>query len=93
MTSDSDRKAAEEYAIDQWVGDLGQAITVEMRAEEIRRSAIDFLAGRSSALKELEQIAREAFEAGRDTIFHPTLFYRHEYFTDYWQKKTESKEG
>jgi hypothetical protein len=45
--------------------------------------------GRSSALKELEQVAREAFESGakaeRDFMYHSIIFT----FYDYWQKKTE----
>jgi hypothetical protein len=110
MTSDSERKAAEEWIVGLREKNKAEAARYSSTTkwsglydgQEIRES---FLAGRSSALKELEQIAREAFEAGKRRGQYEMVelrllcTYSHEdsllglpNFTDYWQKKTESKE-
>jgi len=59
-----------------------------------------FLAGRSSALNELEQVAREAFERAWNKrsdwssphYTHPGADDFERAFQDYWQKETESEE-
>ena len=89
--SDSERKAAEEYADKQEQMDL----------EERAMCIDDFLAGRSSALKEIEQIAREAamfgYNFARDNVVETNpVIEIHKFLgaiNDYWQKKTESKEA
>jgi len=85
MTSDSERKAAEE-----WVS-LPEIDSILETDEELSlhsAAIMGFLAGRSSALKEQEQIAREAFEAGQDSL----VMIEKVPFRDYWQQKTESKQ-
>ena len=84
---DSERKAAEEAYRDAY------GISPKENPEfDI------FKAGRSSALKELEQIAREAFDVGwyaSASFQHPATQEQNvltKEFQDYWQKKTESKE-
>ena len=65
-----------------------------------------YVEGRASALKNLEQVAREAFDAGRygkytrNSIMPRPLLWsevQHDFdykeFEDFWQKKTESKEA
>ncbi|TXH49882.1 MAG: hypothetical protein E6Q97_21520 [Desulfurellales bacterium] len=124
MTSDSDRKAAEEYA-QRVVSHEIDAARFAMR-DPIANARADFLAGvahalkershteytigfvdgKAAALKELEQVAREAFEAGRygkytrNSIMPRPLLWsevQHDFdykeFEDYWQQKTESKEA
>lgn len=89
MTSDK-RKAAEEAVSNELSKSYGYSLTEK---QLIAIWGIDFfLLGRSSALKELEQIAREAFEAGRAKVGSPDWDYAFETFESYWQKKTESKE-
>jgi hypothetical protein len=75
MTSDSERKAAEDHVanLDTHIKCTSCGSSTEARAYR------SYLAGRSSALKELEQIAREAFDKGFDFAMHI-------------KKKTESKD-
>ncbi len=91
--NEQDRKAVEEY-IEKLFRECQSA---QKRGEwwtySPSDSERDFLAGLAHARKELEQVAREAFEAGRVKVGHPDWDYAFEAFSDYWKKKTESKEG
>ena len=50
-------------------------------------------AGTEQGKKELEQIARDAWEAAIDAYEHYMNYGDRASFECYWQKKTESKEG
>ncbi len=101
MSSDSERKAAEEYALASGWSCLDEQLA-GAEAFAIRDA---YLAGRSSALKELEQVAREAFNAGQARRFivrtetvnasnaSTVQTSSPETFRDYWQDKTESRES
>lgn len=78
------RKKAEAYAQRVVSHDIDAARFL-MR-DPVANARADFLAGYKYALKELEQIAREAWEARENSDFGAE-------FQDYWQKKTESKEA
>ena len=96
MTSDSERKAAERFGeialVEHWqprvkaeqkhTAPWGQLTTVK------DCYSYGYLKGRSSALRDLEQVAREAFDAGQE--YERYNLYD---FDDYWRLKTESKEG
>ncbi len=106
MTSDSDRKAAEEYAEKLYPdtanrASLSYSENLDVRLQARKQIADAYLAGRSSSLKELEQVAREAFRAGKERSAWEIVVANWTYQVeekeplsedDYWQKKTESKE-
>lgn len=98
--ADLERKAAHEYHTATREYALARIGCLHAGVLELREK--DFLAGRSSALKELEQVAREAFEyafqkgaEAQDAIeaSECTFADSEGMFQDYWQKKTESKEA
>jgi len=97
MTSDSERKAAEEYA-ERIAGHDIDSLRYAMK-DPIANARADFIAGYEYALKELEQIAREVYRAGWYTAAsyeHPAFLEESIFvkaFQDYWQKKTESGEA
>ena len=81
MTSDKDLKAAEEYVR------ANHDINMLRSEPKLAKYGEDcFLAGRSSALKELEQVAREAFEAGKDSTQWDGRGF---YFTDWLASKLQ----
>jgi hypothetical protein len=86
MTSDGDRKAAEQARA--WVQTKYPSdVKVVGEVTNPERES-DFIDGYNSALREIEQVAREAFEAGQE--YERYNLYD---FDDYWRLKTESKEG
>ncbi len=92
--SDSDRKAAEEFRDNNFTYIVNQC---DNGSDEIVVQF--FLAGLAHARKELEQVAQNIYRAGWYTAAsyeHPAFLEESVFvkeFEDYWQKKTESKEG
>jgi hypothetical protein len=91
VSSDSERKAAEQARA--WV-QTKYPSDVKMVGEVTNpERESDFIDGYNSALKDLEQIAREAFNAGQKlSSFKHTMsdIYTPAYtFEEHWQKKTE----
>jgi hypothetical protein len=97
MNSDSDRKAAEEYCQNA-TGNIGIRYYGQENFTE-NPLIMAFLHGIAHAKKDLEQVAQNIYRAGWYTAAsyeHPAFLEESVFvkeFEDYWQKKTESKEG